>query len=77
MKSSKTPDSKPFGLAGDKDELHFQKILPIAKDLMQLNSTYKLGKAWTRQKLSITSGEFDTGKRFNEAMTNLELHRRA
>ena len=64
---SKTPD---LMLAGDKDELHFQKIRPIASDLMQLNSTHKLGKALT-VKNSLTSGEFDTGKRFNEAMANL------
>ena len=63
----KTPD---LMLAGDKDDLHFQKILPIAKDLMQVNSTYKLGKAWN-VKNAITSGEFDTGNRFNEAMANL------
>ena len=64
---SKTPD---LMLAGDKDELHFQKIRPIANDLMQLNSTHKLGKAWN-VKNAITSGEFDTGNRFNEAMANL------
>ena len=64
---SKTPD---FKLAGDKDELHFQKIRPIANDLMQVNATHKLGKAWN-VKNAITSGEFDTGNRFNEAMTNL------
>ena len=64
---SKTPD---LMLAGDAQELHFQKIRPIASDLMQLNSTHKLGKAWN-VKNSITSGEFDTGNRFNEAMANL------
>ena len=64
---SKTPD---LMLAGDKDELHFQKIRPIASDLMQVNSTHKLGKAWN-VKNAITSGEFDTGNRFNEAMANL------
>ena len=63
----KTPD---LNLANAGEELHFQKILPIAKDLMQLNSTYKLGKNLT-VKNAITSGEFDTGNRFNEAMTNL------
>ena len=64
---SKTPDLR---LAGTGEELHFQKIRPIANDLMQLNSTYKLGKAWN-VKNAITSGEFDTGNRFNEAMANL------
>ena len=64
---SKSPD---LMLAGDSQELHFQKILPIAKDLMQVNSTYKLGKAWN-VKNALTSGEFDTGNRFNEAMANL------
>ena len=64
---SKTPN---LSLTDTGEELHFQKILPIAKDLMQLNSTYKLGKAWS-VKNAITSGEFDTGNRFNEAMTNL------
>ena len=64
---SKRPD---FKLAGDKDDLHFQKIRPIASDLMQVNSTHKLGKAWN-VKNAITSGAFDTGKRFNEAMANL------
>ena len=64
---SKTPD---LMLAGDKDEMHFQKIRPIAGDLMQLHATHKLGKAWN-VKNSLTSGEFDTGNRFNEAMTNL------
>ena len=63
----KTPD---LMLAGDKDEMHFQKILPIAKDLMQVNATHKLGKAWN-VKNSLTSGEFDTGNSFNEAMANL------
>ena len=57
-------------LAGDKDEMHFQKIRPIASDLMQVNSTHKLGKAWN-VKNALTSGEFDTGNRFNEAMANL------
>ena len=64
---SKTPD---LMLAGKTDDLHFQKIRPIASDLMQLNSTHKLGKAWN-VKNALTSGEFDTGNRFNEAMTNL------
>ena len=64
---SKTPD---FKLADNGDDLHFQKIRPIASDLMQVNSTHKLGKNLT-VKNAITSGEFDTGKRFNEAMTNL------
>ena len=64
---SKTPD---LMLAGDKDDLHFQKIRPIASDLMQLNATHKLGSKLT-VKNAITSGEFDTGNRFNEAMANL------
>ena len=64
---SKTPD---FKLANTGEELHFQKIRPIASDLMQVNSTHKLGKAWS-VKNAITSGEFDTGNRFNEAMANL------
>ena len=64
---SKTPD---LNLANAGDDLHFQKIRPIANDLMQVNSTHKLGKALT-VKNAITSGEFDTGNRFNEAMTNL------
>ena len=64
---SKTPD---LNLADTGDDLHFQKIRPIASDLMQLNSTHKLGKAWN-VKNAITSGEFDTGNRFNEAMANL------
>ena len=64
---SKTPDLR---LANNGEELHFQKIRPIASDLMQVNSTYKLGKNLTI-KNSLTSGEFDTGNRFNEAMTNL------
>ena len=64
---SKSPD---LNLANAGEELHFQKIRPIASDLMQLNSTYKLGKAWN-VKNALTSGEFDTGNRFNEAMANL------
>ena len=64
---SKTPD---LMLANTGDELHFQKIRPIASDLMQVNSTHKLGKNLTI-KNAITSGEFDTGNRFNEAMANL------
>ena len=64
---SKTPD---LSLTDTGDELHFQKIRPIASDLMQLNSAHKLSKAWN-VKNAITSGEFDTGNRFNEAMTNL------
>ena len=64
---SKNPD---LMLAGKTDDLHFQKIRPIATDLMQVNSTHKLGKAWN-VKNAITSGEFDTGNRFNEAMANL------
>ena len=64
---SKTPDLR---LTDETQELHFQKIRPIASDLMQVNSTHKLGKAWN-VKNAITSGEFDTGKRFNEAMANL------
>ena len=64
---SKSPDLR---LAGAGDDLHFQKIRPIANDLMQVNSTHKLGKVWN-VKNAITSGEFDTGKRFNEAMANL------
>ena len=64
---SKSPD---LNLANAGDEMHFQKIRPIASDLMQLNSTYKLGKAWN-VKNALTSGEFDTGNRFNEAMANL------
>ena len=67
---SKTPDLMLAGAAKSGDEMHFQKILPIAKDLMQLNSTYKLSKSLT-VKNSLTSGEFDTGNRFNEAMANL------
>ena len=64
---SKRPDLQ---LADNGEELHFQKIRPIASDLMQLNSTYKLGKAWN-VKNALTSGEFDTGNKFNEAMANL------
>ena len=64
---SKTPD---FKLADTGDEMHFQKIRPIANDLMQVNATHKLGKVWS-VKNAITSGEFDTGNRFNEAMANL------
>ena len=64
---SKTPDLR---LTEAGDELHFQKIRPIANDLMQVNSTHKLGKSWN-VKNAITSGEFDTGNRFNEAMANL------
>ena len=64
---SKTPDLR---LAGKGDDLHFQKIRPIAKDLMQVNSTHKLGGKFS-VKNSITTGEFDTGNRFNEAMANL------
>ena len=64
---SKNPDLR---LAGAGDELHFQKIRPIANDLMQLHATHKLSKNLT-VKNSITSGAFDTGNRFNEAMTNL------
>ena len=64
---SKTPD---LNLANTGDEMHFQKIRPIASDLMQVNSTHKLGKKLT-VKNAITSGEFDTGNRFNEAMANL------
>ena len=64
---SKTPDLR---LTDTGDDLHFQKILPIANDLMQLHATHKLGKAWN-VKNAITSGEFDTGNRFNEAMANL------
>ena len=63
----KTPDLR---LAGAGEELHFQKIRPIANDLMQVNSTHKLGKNLT-VKNAITTGEFDTGNRFNEAMANL------
>ena len=64
---SKTPD---FSLANTGDDLHFQKIRPIANDLMQVNATHKLGNKLT-VKNAITTGEFDTGNRFNEAMTNL------
>ena len=64
---SKTPD---LNLANAGEELHFQKIRPIASDLMQLHATHKLGKKLT-VKNALTSGEFDTGNRFNEAMTNL------
>ena len=64
---SKTPD---LSLTDSGDEMHFQKIRPIASDLMQLNATHKLGKNLT-VKNAITSGEFDTGNRFNEAMANL------
>ena len=63
----KTPD---LMLADKAQEMHFQKIRPIASDLMQVNSTHKLGGKLT-VKNAITSGEFDTGNRFNEAMTNL------
>ena len=66
----KTPDLMLAGAGNTGDEMHFQKILPIANDLMQLNSTYKLGKSWN-VKNALTSGEFDTGNRFNEAMANL------
>ena len=64
---SKTPD---LSLTDTGEGLHFQKIRPIASDLMQVSSTYKLGKKLT-VKNAITSGEFDTGNRFNEAMANL------
>ena len=64
---SKSPD---LNLANTGEELHFQKIRPIASDLMQVNATHKLGKKLT-VKNAITSGEFDTGNRFNEAMANL------
>ena len=64
---SKSPD---LNLANAGEELHFQKIRPIASDLMQLHATHKLGKAWN-VKNAITSGAFDTGNRFNEAMANL------
>ena len=64
---SKNPD---LSLTDTVDELHFQKIRPIASDLMQLHATHKLGKNLT-VKNAITSGEFDTGNRFNEAMANL------
>ena len=64
---SKTPD---LSLTDTGNELHFQKIRPIASDLMQLHATHKLGKNLT-VKNALTSGEFDTGNRFNEAMTNL------
>ena len=64
---SKTPD---LSLTDTGDDLYFQKIRPIASDLMQVNSTHKLSKAWN-VKNAITSGEFDTGNRFNEAMANL------
>ena len=64
---SKTPDLR---LTDAGEDLHFQKIRPIASDLMQLNTTHKLGKNLT-VKNAITSGEFDTGNRFNEAMANL------
>ena len=64
---SKTPDLR---LADKGEELHFQKIRPIANDLMQLHATHRLGKKLT-VKNAITSGEFDTGNRFNEAMANL------
>ena len=63
----KTPD---LSLTDETQELHFQKIRPIASDLMQLNATHKLGSKLT-VKNAITSGEFDTGNRFNEAMANL------
>ena len=63
----KVPDLR---LAGDSQDLHFQKIRPIASDLMQIHATHKLGSKLT-VKNAITSGEFDTGKRFNEAMANL------
>ena len=64
---SKTPD---LSLTDKAQELHFQKIRPIASDLMQLHATHKLGKVWN-VKNAITSGAFDTGNRFNEAMANL------
>ena len=64
---SKTPD---LNLANTGDDMHFQKIRPIANDLMQVSATHKLGKKLT-VKNAITSGEFDTGNRFNEAMANL------
>ena len=63
----KTPD---LSLTDETQELHFQKIRPIASDLMQLHATHRLGKKFT-VKNAITSGEFDTGNRFNEAMANL------
>ena len=63
----KTPGLR---LAETRDDLHFQKIRPIATDLMQVNSTHKLGGKFS-VKNSITTGEFDTGNRFNEAMANL------
>ena len=64
---SKSPD---LNLTDTGDDLHFQKIRPIASDLMQVNATHRLGKKLTI-KNSLTSGEFDTGNRFNEAMANL------
>ena len=64
---SKSPDLR---LTDTGEDLHFQKIRPIANDLMQVNSTHKLGKNLT-VKNAITTGEFDTGNRFNEAMANL------
>ena len=68
--SKKSPDFRLTSEGEASTDLHFQKIRPIASDLMQVNSTYKLGKAWN-VKNAITSGEFDTGNRFNEAMANL------
>ena len=44
---SKSPDLR---LAGADDDLHFQKIRPIANDLMQLHATHKLGKKAHREK---------------------------
>ena len=67
---SKNPDLRLAGAAEAGDEMHFQKIRPIASDLMQVNSTHKLGKVWS-VKNAITTGAFDTGNRFNEAMANL------
>ena len=67
---SKTPDLRLTDAGEASTDLHFQKIRPIASDLMQVNATHKLGSKLT-VKNSITSGEFDTGNRFNEAMTNL------
>ena len=70
MNRKKSPDFRLTSEGEASTELHFQKIRPIASDLMQVNATHKLGKAWN-VKNAITSGEFDTGNRFNEAMANL------
>ena len=52
--AQKSPDFRLTDAGDNGNELHFQKIRPIASDLMQLNSTHKLGKKLT-VKNAITS----------------------